>query len=115
MTIRVLRHTYPEAKGLFVLEAMAAGVPVVQPSHGSFPELIEATGGGLLFDSDRPDGLAQALASLMDDSERRNELAAAGRQAVREKFTDDVMADSTLSLYHRVLAEHDETKGSART
>ncbi|MCZ6771987.1 MAG: glycosyltransferase family 4 protein, partial [Proteobacteria bacterium] len=77
--------TYPEAKGLFVLEAMAGGVPVVQPNHGSFPELIEATGGGVLFDSDQPDGLAEALASLMDDSKRLSELAAAGRQAVREK------------------------------
>ncbi len=94
---------------------MAGGVPVMQPNHGSFPELIEATGGGLLFDSEQPDGLSQALASLMDDPKRRSELASAGRQAVREKFTDDVMADSTLSLYHRVLAEHDETKGPART
>ena len=107
--------TYPEAKGLFVLEAMAAGVPVVQPNHGSFPELIESTGGGVLFDPDQPDGLARALASLMDDSKRRNELGLAGKEAVQEKFTDDVMADSTLSLYHRVLAEYDETKGSART
>src|SRR5262249_13314655 len=40
--------TYPEPKGLYVLEALANGVPVVQPAHGSFPELIEATGGGLL-------------------------------------------------------------------
>ena len=40
--------TYREPKGLYVLEALANGVPVVQPRHGSFPELIEATGGGLL-------------------------------------------------------------------
>ena len=42
--------TYREPKGLYVLEALANGVPVVQPRHGSFPELIEATQGGLLVE-----------------------------------------------------------------
>ena len=46
--------TYREPKGLYVLEALANGVPVVQPRHGSFPELIEATGGGLLVNPDDP-------------------------------------------------------------
>ena len=46
--------TYREPKGLYVLEALANGVPVVQPRHGSFPELIEATGGGLLVEPERP-------------------------------------------------------------
>ena len=53
--------TYREPKGLYVLEALANGVPVVQPRHGSFPELIEATGGGLLV----PPGDAHALASAL--------------------------------------------------
>jgi glycosyltransferase involved in cell wall biosynthesis len=38
--------TYPEPKGLPVLEAMASGVPVIQPNWGSFPEMIDRTGGG---------------------------------------------------------------------
>src|SRR5262249_6379996 len=52
---------YHESKGLYVLEALAAGVPVVQPRHGSFPELVEDTGGGLLYDPDDDDGLTAAL------------------------------------------------------
>ncbi|HEY2253558.1 MAG TPA: glycosyltransferase family 4 protein, partial [Planctomycetaceae bacterium] len=58
---------YREPKGLYVLEALANGVPVVQPRHGSFPELIEATGGGLLVEPNDPRALADALRRLMDD------------------------------------------------
>ena len=59
--------TYREPKGLYVLEALANGVPVVQPRHGSFPELIEATGGGLLVNPDDPRDLARGLRHLIDD------------------------------------------------
>lgn len=92
---------YREAKGFYVLEAMAAGVPVVQPRHGSFPELVEATGGGLLYDPTGPEALADAIESLMDDEARRSHLAGAGRAAVREKFTDEIMADRTWELCER--------------
>src|SRR4029079_10839328 len=56
---------YREPKGLYVLEALANGVPVVQPRHGAFPELIEATGGGLLVDPLDPEALARALEELL--------------------------------------------------
>ena len=46
--------TYEEPKGLFLLEAMATGVPVVQPRRGAFPEIVETTGGGLLVEPDEP-------------------------------------------------------------
>lgn len=90
---------YPEAKGLYVLEALAAGVPVIQPRHGSFPELIEATGGGVLYDPADPDGLVDAIVGLMDDQELRASLGKCGRRAVRESFTDSVMAEETWSVY----------------
>jgi glycosyltransferase involved in cell wall biosynthesis len=94
----------PEAKGLYVLEALAAGLPVVQPAHGSFPELIEATGGGVLYDPARRGALAEALAQLMDDVPRRRALAAAGHAAVREKFTAERMAAETWWVYEHVLS-----------
>jgi len=92
---------YAESKGLYVLEALAVGVPVVQPKHGSFPELIEATGGGLLYDPRRSRGLADALGYLMDDSALRRRLAEQGRAGVHASYTDEVMAEQTWSLYQR--------------
>jgi len=90
---------YHEPKGLFVLEALANGVPVVQPGHGAFPELIEATGGGLLVEPGSTQALAGALRALMNDAARRAELGRRGQAAVREAFNDEVMARNTLNLY----------------
>jgi len=90
---------YKEAKGLSVLESLACGVAVVQPAHGSFPEMLERTGGGLLFEPGSASELAGALRSLMDDPARRAALGAAGRRAVAERCSDDVMARDTLKVY----------------
>src|SRR5262249_36316742 len=78
--------TYREPKGLYVLEALANGVPVVQPRHGSFPELIEATGGGLLVNPDDPHDLARGLHQLLEDHERRAELGRQGKEIVHGRF-----------------------------
>ena len=92
---------YREPKGLFVLEALARGVPVVQPRHGAFPELIEATGGGLLVEPDNPRALADGLARLMDDAELRDRLGGQGRAAVLQSFTDRIMAERTWAVYEQ--------------
>jgi glycosyltransferase involved in cell wall biosynthesis len=93
--------TYREPKGLYVLEALANGVPVVQPRHGSFPELIDATGGGLLVNPDDPDDLAGGLRQLLDDPARRDELGRRGKAAVHERFHADRMARETAAIYAR--------------
>ena len=93
--------TYPESKGFYVLEALAAGVPVVLPNHGSFPELIDATGGGLLCDDGDPQTLADALGRLMAEPALRDELGARGRDAVRALFTADRMATEAWRLFER--------------
>jgi glycosyltransferase involved in cell wall biosynthesis len=93
--------TYREPKGLYVLEALANGVPVVQPRHGSFPELIEATGGGLLVEPGDADALAGALRELALDRRRAAELGERGRAAVLERFTAARMAEATLAVYRR--------------
>ena len=92
---------YHESKGLYILEAMACGVPVVQPQHGSFPELVEATGGGLLYDPVNPKALADGIARLMDDAALRRRLADQGRSVVRASFNHEVMADRTWRLCER--------------
>ncbi|MDP6763261.1 MAG: glycosyltransferase family 4 protein [Planctomycetota bacterium] len=84
--------TYGESFGLYVLEALAAGVPVVQPRHAAFPELVEATGGGVLCEPDDPVALADALEALLLDPARARALAESGRDAVRERFGAEHMA-----------------------
>ncbi len=97
--------TYQEPKGLFVLEALAHGVPVVQPRHGAFPEMLAATGGGLLVEPGSPEDLARGLARLIADPALRAELGRRGREAVRQRFTDAVEAENVLAVYRRVLSE----------
>ena len=94
--------SHPEPKGFYLLEALASGVPVVHPRHGSFPELIEATGGGVLYDPTGPEALAEAIALLMDDEARRRQLARAGRDAVLRDFTDDLLATRIWALYQQI-------------
>ncbi len=97
---------YREPKGLPVLEALAAGVPVVQPRHGAFPEWIEATGGGILVDPESPAALAVGLRQLTEDPERRRQLGRRGRAAALEKFNHNVAADEMLEIYGEVLDAH---------
>lgn len=96
---------YRDPKGLFVLEALANGVPVVQPRHGAFPEMIEATGGGLLVEPDSPEELARGIETLLRDSGLRQELGRRGREAVRARFHDRAEAEATIRIYERLLAE----------
>lgn len=105
--------TYREPKGLFVLEALANGVPAVQPRHGAFPELIEATGGGLLVDPDSPEDLARGLEALLHDPARRRELGRLGREAVHERFNDRVEAESTLRVYETMLSARGARRATA--
>ena len=91
--------TYREPKGLYVLEALANGVPVVQPRHGSFPELVEATGGGLLVQPEDPHDLARALRQLFDNPAHRDELGRKGKEAIHARFHAERMAAETAAIY----------------
>ncbi len=83
---------HKEAFGIYVIEALASGVPVVQPRHGAFPELLEATGGGILYEPNDPDALANAIESLVLDPQRARELGRRGREVVLKKFSVEYMA-----------------------
>jgi glycosyltransferase involved in cell wall biosynthesis len=94
---------YHEPKGLYVLEAWANGVPVVQPRHGSFPELVEATGGGLLCGPADPDDLADKLLRLLADPAARTDFGGKGRKAVVERFSAEAMAANTLAVLNNYV------------
>ncbi len=87
---------YGEAFGLYVIEALAAGVPVVQPRSGAFPELIEATGGGVLCNPGDPQALADSIEELLLNPARARSLRDTGRSAVFERFSAAAMATETL-------------------
>ena len=95
---------YREPKGLFVLEALANGVPVVQPAHGSFPELIDELGGGVLFEPGDTDGLASAVEGLMNDPGELARLGEQGRRGILDGRDDATMARHTIDFYERVIA-----------
>lgn len=95
---------FQEAKGLYVLEALAAGVPVVLPAHGAFPELVASTAGGVLCPPHDVAALAETLRQLLVDPDRRRKLGLTGRAAVFERHSAEVMARETLTLYRHLIA-----------
>lgn len=93
---------YREPKGISILEALAAGVPVVQPNHGAYPEWVNATQGGLLHRPHDSIDLAEKLATLLRDAELRKRLGQQGRAGVFEKFSSEKMAAGTLDAMQRL-------------
>jgi len=103
-----------EAFGLYLLEAMASGVPVVQPRVGAFGEIVEETGGGILYAPNNSKALAEALAALLGDPERAVELGRAGRQAVQKDFTIEKTARMTRAVYDELVRTFRETGGGGK-
>ena len=97
---------YVEPKGLFLLEAMACGVPSVQPSHGAFPEMVARTSSGLLVEPGSSDALADGLYKLWRYPAMRVELGQNGFDRVREHYGIGRSADRMLEVYQRSLCSH---------
>jgi glycosyltransferase involved in cell wall biosynthesis len=97
---------YRESKGLPALEAMANAAPVVLPDHGSFPEIIEDTGGGLLHRAHDSADLADKIGELLRDPARAIELGLAGQRAIHERYQASAMAEKTLDLYRQLVRNH---------
>ena len=94
---------YHEPKGLYILEAWANRVPVVQPRHGSFPELIETTGGGLLFEPGNLADCVDKLLQLLTNPSMWSELAANGHLGTHQHYTASVMANETVRSLKRYV------------
>lgn len=91
--------TYGAPKGLYVLEAWACGVPCVQPEIGVFPELIAATGGGLLCEPRNYSSLRNRLEYLRDNPAEAAAMGERGRLVTLDNYTAQKMAAATVSLY----------------
>ncbi len=92
---------YRESKGLSIIESLANGVPVVQPHHGTFPEMIDATGGGLLVEPESPDALAMGIMELLNDAEQRERLGKTGKINTHQNFNDAAIADQLLKVFEK--------------
>jgi glycosyltransferase involved in cell wall biosynthesis len=88
-----------EAFGSYIIEAMAAGVPVVQPAAGAFPEIIDATGGGLIYHD-----LVETLREILTNPGLAKRLGGRGRASVQENYTVETMAQNMISVYRSILA-----------
>jgi len=106
--------TYDEPKGVSIIEAMAVGVPVVQPRRGSFTEMVEQTGGGLLVPPDSAEALADGLFTLWRDRELAARLGRQGFDGVRRYYSIDRSIDRLLEVYGQVIANSTRGPVAAR-
>jgi glycosyltransferase involved in cell wall biosynthesis len=87
-------------------------VPVVQPNHGAFPEMIAKTGGGVLARSQRPEDIADAIWPLWQDRDRAAALGRRGADGVRAHYTIDIMAERMIEVYREVTGTRDRSQPS---
>lgn len=92
-----------EPKGLYALESLASGIPVVLPDHGAFPELVEQSNGGRLYPAGNDDALISAWRTLATDHELRNSLARQGQVFVHAHRNGKSMAESTSLVLKKFL------------
>lgn len=93
----------PVAYGLYVLEALAMGVPVVEPAIGCFPETIAATGGGVLYEPNTAERLAQVMEPLLLDSQAAHRLGAEGRAGMFKAFDIGRTAGEMIGIYEQIV------------
>ncbi|MGH9718936.1 MAG: glycosyltransferase family 4 protein [Bryobacteraceae bacterium] len=106
--------TYDEPKGIYILEALATGVPVVVPRRGSLTEVVEKTQGGILSEPDDPDSLAQGILTMWKNRELASAMGRQGAAAVREHYSARRMAERTVEVFTS-LAGKSESVAAGRT
>ena len=110
----MLPTTHPEAKGLSVIEAMAAGVPVVAADHGTFPELLDGERAGLLHAPRDPADLARVIATLADDPDRAAACGRHGHALARSRHSAAAMAAGHEAVYAEVSGRGEFSRGGRR-
>ncbi|MDD4108497.1 MAG: glycosyltransferase family 4 protein [Prolixibacteraceae bacterium] len=91
-----------EAFGMYLLESMASGVPVVQPALGAFPEIIGLSGGGVTYMPNSPEKLSESWAGLLSDPGKVEQLSVAGYEGVKAKFNIHDHAASIIGLFEKL-------------
>ncbi|MDP3001842.1 MAG: glycosyltransferase family 4 protein [Bacteroidales bacterium] len=99
MSVPVRKH---DGYGLYILEANAAGIPVVQPATGAFPEILEMTMGGITYSPDTVTELSASLLRLFKDNSLRAQLGSNGREKVNNELSLDKMSDGLSKVYNLI-------------
>ncbi len=94
-----------EAFGIYLLECMASGVPVVQPALGAFPEIVGLAGGGTICQENTPESLAQSLEKLLTDPGELDRLSRKGKEGVEEHFRIDLEAERMIAIYEDAIGK----------
>ncbi|MEM8955244.1 MAG: glycosyltransferase family 4 protein [Verrucomicrobiota bacterium] len=105
LTLLSVPSRFKEAFGLFLIEAMAAGVPVVQPRAGAFPEIVGNTGGGWIYDGEGAEALAAAWEEALSDDGEVSTRGKAGRSGVEARYTAGHMARGYASIVEKAVAK----------
>jgi glycosyltransferase involved in cell wall biosynthesis len=92
-----------EGLGICLLEAQAAGVPIVAARAGGIPEAVAEGDSALLVPPQDPAALASALGQLLGDEAQRTRMGAAGVSYVSEKFSPPAMVSGNLAVYQELL------------
>jgi glycosyltransferase involved in cell wall biosynthesis len=87
---------YGESFGLYVLEAVASGLPVIQPDSAAFPELLESLNTGLLYETGNYKSLAQKIVDCYHSYEEYSIKADKARQVALEEFSSKTMAQKLI-------------------
>jgi len=103
LSIMSVPMQHPEAFGMFILEALACGVPVIQPGIGAFPEIIDKTGGGLCYQPNDAATLAGTIEKLLSDPERARQMGCEGRKVILQEFNVEKTAGKMLDVYRECL------------
>ncbi len=102
MSVPVRKH---DGYGLYLLEANAAGVPVVQPATGAFPEIIARTGGGITYSPDDIGALSDSLVKVLKDKELMHKLGSEGKEKVLKNLSLDKMSQELSRVYQEVMSK----------
>lgn len=103
LTIVTVPALKGEAFGIYQLESMASGIPVVQPALGAFPEIIEQTGGGVIYSPNTVDTIVEKWSEVLTNPQKITEMSTTGKKSVEDNFAIDALTKKVLDIYKSLI------------